>query len=176
MKKVLLTVAILASGFFVQAQKNVIKANPLGLLFGSAQFGYERAIGSKQSLELSAAFSSVKVTVGGSESKNLGYGAEAKYKLYFSSSKQAPRGWYGSPFVSFSSTKYDLANEKKASATTYGGGLLAGYQWVFGGGNSGFSLDLNFGAGYYSVNSDEGVSLNLKGLLPRVGLALGYAW
>ena len=96
--------------------------------------------------------------------------------MYFSSSKDAPRGWYGAPVVNFSS-----ANGKSGSSegkfSLFGAGAVAGYQWVFGGSDTGFALDLNFGAQYINAKTSGDISgITLDGVIPRIGLSLGYAF
>lgn len=177
MKKVCLLVTIALFSFVVQAQENVIKVNPLGLLFGSAQFGYEKALNDKSAIEVSLAYSSISATIGSdSDAKANGFGAEGKYKFYFSSTKDAVRGWYGAPVATYSSTKASSgSSDGKLSYLGVGG--VAGYQWVFGGGDSGFALDLNLGAQYISANTSGDITgTSIEGILPRLGLALGYAW
>lgn len=161
----------------VKAQENVIKANPLALANSSAEFSYERVLSKSKSLELAVAFTSIEANfTGGSKTKVSGFGAEGKYKLYFSSSNESPRGWYGAPVLGFSSATGKSGNlEGKVSAFT--AGAVAGYQWVFGGNDTGFALDLNFGAQYISAETSGSISgVTLDGVLPRIGLSLGYAF
>ena len=61
--------------------------------------------------------------------------------------------------------------------SAFGGGLVAGYQWVFGGSDSGFALDINLGAQYASTKTSGGITnIKFDGVLPRLGVSLGYAW
>lgn len=161
----------------VKAQENVIKVNPLGLAFGFTELSYERVLSEGSSLELSVAFTSIEAQfTGADKSRVTGFGAEGKYKFYFSSSKVAPRGWYGAPTVSFSSASGKSGvSEGEISAFAVGG--LAGYQWVFGGSDTGFALDLNFGAQYINAKTSGDISgITLDGVVPRLGLSLGYAF
>lgn len=161
----------------IHAQENAIKANPLGFFFGSAQFGYERALGEKSAFQIDVAYTNIKATVGGAEDTGVtGFGAEAKYKLYFSPSREAVRGWYAAPTITYSTAK-GTAGSVEGEVTLLAGGVVAGYQWVFGGGDSGFALDLNFGAQYASTSTSGDISsLSIDGFLPRLGLGIGYAW
>jgi hypothetical protein len=110
------------------------------------------------------------------KSNVTGFGAEAKYKLYFSSSNNAPRGWYGAPLVNFSSAS-GKSGSSEGKISLFGAGAVAGYQWVFGGNDTGFALDLNFGAQYVNVKTSGDISgITLDGILPRIGLSLGYAF
>lgn len=176
MKKLLLLIAIVGVGFTANAQKNVVKANPLALAFGSFEVGYERVVSESSSVELAVAYSSLKVnTIGGQvDAKSEGFGVEGKYKFYFGD--ETPRGWYAAPVVSYSSTSLDSAGES-GDFSFFGAGAVAGYQWVFGGGDSGFALDLNFGAQYASISTSGSISsTGIEGFLPKLGLSLGYAW
>ncbi len=178
MKKVLLLAVIaVAFTFKSNAQKNVVKANPLGLLFGVASVGYERAVSDKGAVEISAAYSSAKVVFDSNEEITAsGFGAEGKYKFYFSAERLAPRGWYFAPTITYANASAESDSES-GEVTIFGGGAVAGYQWVFGGGTSGFALDLNFGAQYISANVSGDIdSADIDGILPRVGLAIGYSW
>ena len=160
MKKFLLTIAMVAFGFAANAQKNVIKANPLGLAFGVADLSYAGA----------------DVTSGSEKISTSAIGAEGKFKFYFSSDKDAPRGWYAAPFVNYSSASAENNAGDDVGFSAFSGGALAGYQWVFGGGDSGFALDLNFGAQYVSASAKGDSSVSIDGFLPRLGVSLGYAW
>ncbi len=160
----------------VNAQKNVVKANPLGLAFGIADLSYERAVSDKSSFEIGMSYFGANVTAGNEVIKSSAIGGEGKYKFYFSSDKNAPRGWYAAPFVSYSKASASTSSGEEAGFSSFSGGALAGYQWVFGGGNSGFALDLNFGAQYMSVAETEGTTVSIDGFLPRLGLSIGYAW
>ena len=177
MKKLLLIAVFALVGLgTVNAQENIIKANPLGLLFGSAELGYERVLTEKSSIELSLAYSSTSVTLGSETSDATGFGAEGRYKFYLSSSKDTPRGWYAAPVATYASTSAESGNSK-GDLSYFGAGAVAGYQWIFGGGDSGFALDLSFGAQYVSATASGDISsFSLEGILPKLGLSLGYAW
>ncbi len=176
MKKFFLSIAMVAMGFTANAQQNVIKVNPLGLAFGSADISYERAISEKGAFEIGVSYASADVGLGTESITSSAIGGEGKYKFYFSSDKDAPRGWYAAPFVSYSQASVESSLGEDVGYSTFSGGALAGYQWVFGGGDSGFALDLNFGAQYISVSAATGTTVSLDGFLPRLGLSLGYAW
>ena len=177
MKKITLcTLAIL--GFMsLNAQKNVVKVNPVGLIFGSAQLGYERVLTDKSAIEISASYTRLDVTFDNSttETEN-GFGVEGKYKFYFSSSKSAPRGWYAAPLANYSNINGG-SGDNDGSVSIFGAGAVGGYQWVFGGNDSGFSLDLNLGAQYASISTDGNItSTDADGIIPRLGIAIGYAF
>ena len=177
MKKIMFTLFAAFVLSNVNAQENVIKVNPLGLLFGSAEFSYERALNEKSSAELSVAYINLNANFSNGEDAGVsGLGVEGKYKFYFSKSKDAPRGWYAAPVASYFSISGKAGNnDGKVSAVT--AGAIAGYQWVFGRSATGFALDLNFGAQYLSAQTSGDINgLTIGGILPRLGLAIGYAW
>ena len=176
MKKLLLSIAMVALAFTASAQENVVKLNPLALAFGSFEVSYERVVSESNSIEVALAYSSLKVNTSGGQvdAKTEGFGVEGKYKFYFADNN--PRGWYAAPAVSYSNTSLDSNNEK-GDLSYFGVGAVAGYQWVFGGGDSGFALDLNLGAQYASVTTSGSISsTSIDGILPKLGLSLGYAW
>lgn len=179
-RKLLMIAAVAVFGLSsVNAQENVVKVNPLGLLFGSAELSYERVLGDKSSVEIAVAYTTVNATFSnslGQEDKISGIGAEGKYKLYFSSVNDAPRGWYGPPVVTYSSITGKSGTDE-GTVSIFGAGAIAGYQWVFGGDDTGFALDPNLGAQYLNVNTSGDISgTSIDGILPRLGLALGYAF
>ncbi|WP_299124742.1 DUF3575 domain-containing protein [uncultured Winogradskyella sp.] len=177
MKKLFLAAFAVFAFANVNAQENVVKVNPLGLIFGSAQFSYERVLNEGSSVELSLAYTNLNANFSsGEEAKVNGFGAEGKYKLYFSSSNDAPRGWYGAPVVSYSSISGGSGSEE-GKVNIFGAGVIGGYQWVFGGNATGFALDLNLGVQYINVSTSGDIdSLTVDGILPRLGLSIGYAW
>ena len=176
MKKLLLAVAMVAFGFSANAQKNVIKANPLGLAFGVADLSYERVVSDKTSFEIGLSYAGAEVTSGSEVVSTNAIGGEGKFKFYFSSENDAPRGWYAAPFVSYSNASASSSSGEDVGFSAFSGGALAGYQWVFGGGDTGFALDLNFGAQYVSASATGDTSVSIDGFLPRLGVSLGYAW
>ncbi len=167
----------LAVAFFtfaiVNAQQDVVKVNPLGLVFGSFNAAYEHALSDKSSLEIGANYFNWK-------NLNLaGFGGEVAYHFYFSKNNDAPEGIYAAPFLSanglsYTYTEYTYTNTvvKTDSAFGIGGGVKAGYQWIF---DSGLALDLFFGYGYTSLKFKE-ADYNYSGGLPRLGLSVGYAF
>jgi hypothetical protein len=168
-------IAIVAFGT-VNAQENVVKLNPAGLAFGTIQLSYEKALNSSSAAELSIGYTNVKAKFDSEDAKISGFGAELKYKFYFSSSYDAPRGWYAAPLINYSSAN-GSSNNKSGKVSAFGGGVVGGYQWIFGGGATGFALDINLGAQFLSANvSGDITSSNFDGFLPRLGVSLGYGW
>lgn len=174
MKKLLFTffISLMVSGASFAQEKapaNVVKVNPLGLLFGNLNFTYERAISAHSSLNATVGYTSLSATVDGENTRLTGFGVGGGYRYYFSADKVAPDGWYVGPNAAYSS-----ATIEGAGVSTFGVGALAGHQWVF---DSHFDLDLFFGAQHLSVNTTGDISeLNVSGILPQLGLALGFAF
>src|SRR5688500_11819499 len=104
MKKMFFVIALAATSFAVKAQDaptNVVKLNPLGLIFGSANVAYEKALNEKSSFLIAPQFGGFKL--GGVKYSSFGLGAE--YRLYLSNSKSAPEGFYAGPGLAFTSGK-----------------------------------------------------------------------
>lgn len=112
----LFSVVLLFVSLGSHAQKNVIKVDPLGLLFNTAQLSYERVIGEKSSLELSLNFNKVTGSLStlsnDTEVNTLGF--EGKYKFYFSSVQMAPKGWYVAPVANYSSSTLKVVKVVKS--------------------------------------------------------------
>jgi hypothetical protein len=176
MKKLnLVTVFILLGFIGASAQQNVVKINPVGLLFGSAELSYERVLSNKSSVELSLAYSRSNVGFSTGEEKATGFGVEGKYKFYVSASKNAPRGFYAAPVLTYASSKAERGT-LKGKVSYLAGGAIAGYQWVFGS-ESEFSIDLNAGVQYVSASvSGDVLSASIDGIIPKLGIGFGYAW
>lgn len=177
MKK--LSIAIIAVFAFIgglQAQESAVKANPLGLVFGAAQFGYEHLITEKSSFEVSLAYANVGAAVDGESVRATGLGIDGRYKFYFSPSKVGIRGWYAAPTAGYISTKA-TSSDSEGKLSWFSAGAVSGYQWVFGGGTTGFALDLNFGVQYVNAKTSGDISgVTIDGILPKLGVSLGYAW
>ena len=106
--------------------------------------------------------------------KSTGIGGATKYKFYLSKEKEAPKGLYLAPEISYNNTKYKSGNVD-FRLSVYGGGLLFGHQWILFGDDSGLAIDLNFGAGYYIVDI-KGPATYGDGILPKGNLSFGYAF
>jgi hypothetical protein len=178
MRKVLFVSLLFLGALTVNAQEgngqNVIKVNPLGLLFGSANVGYERALNEKSSFVIAPQFGGFKL--GGV--KYSSFGAGAQYRFYFSKTKTAPEGFYAAPQISFVSGKVKFEgfdSEEETKFSSFGGGAMVGNQWIF---NSGFVIDLGAGVMYqkfnYKDNEDNSFAFKGSGMLPALSFSLGY--
>jgi Protein of unknown function (DUF3575) len=156
-------------------RKNVVKVNPLGLIFGAASISYERAISEKNSIVIAPTFGAFKL--GGF--KYSSFGLSGEYRFYLSKGKTAPEGLYAAPGLGFNTGKVKQDGvSTQAKFTSFGGKAVIGNQWIFG---SGFTLDLNGGISYssYSYKDNTGSGFNglkASGILPALGFSLGYAF
>ena len=179
MRKLLLLCFLVLSSIKVLAQrstepvKNSVKANPLGLLFGSPDLlSYERAISDHSTLLLGLGYSSLSV-------EDLSYkakGINLQYRYYF---KEAIKDWYVLGSVASTSGKLSSSSESIEYSNILIGSK-AGYQWVW---ESGFSLDLGGGFNYVIYDYDlTGVtslsesSIKANGVVLSLGFGLGYSW
>ncbi|MBV7440605.1 porin family protein [Weeksellaceae bacterium TAE3-ERU29] len=180
MKKFLLLLSIAFAGSVcLQAQqerKNVVKTNPLGLLFGSFGLTYERAFTNNVSGELGLEIASTKVKSNTEEVKANGFGGRAAIR-YFFGSHGAPKGWNITPQISYSSASAEFKSEKNkdTNVNVFAVGVIGGYQFLTTGG---FVADLGLGAGYYNFDSDGNTDLTFQfnGIGPMARIGLGYAF
>lgn len=176
MKKTILVISAAFICMAAVAQKgdggkqNVVKVNPLGILFGVASVGYERVLDAKSSVQFNAYFGGLSVA--GNKYTNLGAGVD--YRRYFGSSSEAPKGFYVSPGVGVLNTKVKVGSSN-GTATGVSLKAVAGNQWVFG---SGFVIDLNGGIQYTNITPKiNGVNYDkYSGVYPAIGFSLGYAF
>jgi hypothetical protein len=160
-------------------KKNLLKVNLLSPLLRTGSFFYERTLSSNSSLMLGLFYTGFSVD----DVSFSGFGLTPAYRYYLSSTKQAPIGFYVSPYGRF--MRFSLANnltKDKGTLTTYGLGLELGYQWVF---KDIISLNVFGGIGYSAgtftatdnSNIDNlngsGVGVDISRLL---GLSLGVAF
>ena len=168
--------AFVTKGFAQDEYQNVVKLNPLGALFGSANLAYERALSEKSSVVIAPSFGMLKS--GGFKYTTFGLGAE--YRFYFSKEKEAPMGFYAAPGVGFSFGQakiddiYGDGEDSKTNITAINAKGVIGYQWIFG---SGFTVDLNGGLQYVKFKfKSDGFGIPLSGILPAVGASIGYSF
>ena len=179
MKKIILSVAILSISIAAVAQKksesdfkNVVKVNPLGLLFGTANVSFEHVLTEKSAVQGNLQFGSISFL--GVKYTNIGAGVD--YKFYLSHTKTAPNGFYASPGIGFYSTtiKDGSGSFKGAGAIIKG---VVGNQWAW---ESGFALDLFGGINYFAgskITGSGGTTYSkFSGALPALGVSLGYAF
>ncbi len=160
MKKLLVLGAIvLVSVVKLSAQEQAAKVNPLGILFGVANAGFEFSTNETQSLTISALYYDI---AGAS-----GIGAGAEYRFYFSSG-EALRGWHAGPGVGYLSLGDGFDN----NAGFFNVGGEVGHQWIFG---EHFLVDVFATASFVTGGSDD-LLVSVDGLVVGLGASIGYAW
>lgn len=155
MRKFLLVGALFLAFNFTNAQKHIIKANPMGLASGFANIGYEFVASDSETGTIAGVYFN--------KNKISGSGLGIEYRFYFSS--EAAKGLHGGPSVGILSLSYENNSELVFSI-----GAETGYQWIIG---KHFALDV-FGAYGFLVGTDK-----LNGLDKSVasfGISIGYAW
>jgi hypothetical protein len=179
MKKIIFSVAFLIIGSIAFAQdgpQNVIKANILSPILKSGSFFYERALNEKSSFQLGVGFTAYKEDESGV--KISGFFITPEYRMYLSANKTAPAGFYAAPFLRYQNLKIEDEFDK-ATLTTFGGGVVAGHQWIF---RERFSLDMFLGPNYNSGNvkitsgSQPDIPTSFKGFGIRTGVTFGLAF
>lgn len=183
MKKSIFIGIFLLSMGITYAQKNVVKFNPLSLLFvWSDLVTYERGIGNHSSLQLGAGIKNSNNLNG-----ELKYrGGSLMYRYYI---KESLSKFYGGIEMSYArvNEEYDefsflpteYPDSSKFDFNIFAVGARAGYQWSW---DFGLILDLNLGANYLNVNytkielgdpSDESHMLK-NGINPNLAFSIGY--
>ncbi|TXF79080.1 DUF3575 domain-containing protein [Chryseobacterium sp.] len=189
MKKLLLVGALALFGA-VNAQENSIKVNPAALLGGSDLITFEHKLGDNFSGVIGAGYGGFKF----GSNKYTTYGGGLQGRYYFD---EAMTGFYGAAVADYTAGKVKIENSfsfsmdpsmptetqsAEADISAIGGGLRAGYQWIF---DSGITLDINLGASYKSFKykwnnaADEtfyGDNLKASGVLPTGSLGIGYSF
>lgn len=178
MKKTLLACALFVGALSANAQKqNVFKLNIFSPIAKSGSFFYERALNAKSSAQLGVGFTAYNK----SDVKISGIFLTPEYRFYLSSTNEAPQGFYVGPFIRYQNLKIeDKAASDKATLSTFGGGLVAGRQWIF---SDIVSLDIFAGPSYNSgkLKYDDGagnteIPGSFEGFGARVGVTLGIAF
>lgn len=180
MKKalILLIVIVLAVPSFCQekpdvaTEKNVLKVNPLSLIFVTGSVFYEHRLSDMVSGQFGFGYMGLKVK----DTKFTGILLTPEVRIY--PKKNAIDGFYIAPYLRYQN--YSLqSGPDKGTLSLMGGGVLFGRQWIM---KSGFAMDLFFGGHYSSsslkVNSgtDNFDTNLLTGFGIRVGFALGFAF
>ena len=164
MKKIMLTVLVaVITMVTVKAQENIVKFNPLALVVGSIELGYETAITDKSSVQVDLGY----VNFNSSGLDYTGFGAGLQYRMYLQD-KDVLVGWFAGPYASYASSK---ANDLKVSVLS--GGAVVGYQWNW----NPITLDLYGGPGYFSVDADEqDFDFGFDGFGLKLGFSIGYSF
>jgi hypothetical protein len=170
----LAAVAVLACTVSVSAQtkSNMLSTNPLGMIFGIFNLEYQKGIGEKDAIGISAMYWKpplIDLSI---------IGASISYNIYF---KSTFHGFFIKPSVSigFASWKFTTIDMTSSSfgtktedktAMDFGLGAIAGYRWLW---NGGFSIGLGGGM-TYTFGSFEGIDFG--GVSPALLFDLGWAF
>jgi hypothetical protein len=180
MKKIYVTFFFLVFVAIVTAQKykksevsNVIKVNPISIIYGKGSISYERVINEKSSLQANIYVGGI--TFGGEKLGGFGFGIDYKR---FLSDLEAPRGFYLSPGIEYGTLSLPLSDAQNSipdkAFSTRG---IIGKQWVK---DSGFTIDI-FGGIYYFLtgddrNKDGSLITKKSGFLRSFGISFGFAF
>ncbi len=176
-KLILASLLIIGFAYAANAQRNVIKTNPIGMLFGYFPIGLEHTFDEHSSMDIGLRFTWQDASLNGVGKTFFGVGGYAAYRYYFGTSDPAPRGFYLSPLVSYNySTASDAGETGHFTTLNFSG--LVGYQWVFPKtALKGFALDLAGGVAYYNTTSSDNVfNVGIDSYGPNIRLAIGYAF
>lgn len=167
MKKILIAAILtIAFAYNANAQKNVIKFNPLGLVFGNAGLDYERVVSNRQSFQIEAGYAFLNFA----DNTYRGFAVGAQYRFYLQKKYSAPKGWFAAPFLSYCATRF---NEDELQATIFSAGAILGYQWQL----EPVAIDFYFGPGYFERSADaEGFDAGFDGIGLKAGLAVGLGF
>lgn len=150
----------------VQAQRelpNVLKINPISLAFGNFNLSYQRGLSDASAIQIGANYwyriLGVEVS---------GIGVRGAYQFFLTNKvKPAPEGFYIGPQIAYNALTDKETDEK---ITTFGVGLMLGYQWVW---DSGIALDLGAGP-MYQFGKETTTGTSYEGFLPNIVIAIGY--
>ena len=181
---VVLVVIFNAANVFGQSEKSsIIKLNPLSLGVATLNVQFEHAVSENNSWQLGVFYTGISV----SDTKFSGFGITPEYRFYLSSSKPAPKGFFAAPYLryqNFSLSTTNSANSVKSKATlsSFGGGVIFGYQTLIA---DKISFEVFLGPSYSSSSisvKDNANSDNFStgtfgsGIGVRTGITFGIAF
>jgi len=152
MKKITLLIFLYTLCIQINAQSKIIKANPLGLVFGIANLGVEFSGKKNQSTSIYALYYSR------SDTKGFGIGLEQRF--YFNSTQL--KGFHAGPSIGY----LKLNDNYNEDFNVFSLGAEIGHQWFL---NKSFTIDVFSGVGFLIENIGMNLSVGL-------GVSLGYAW
>jgi len=154
-----------------------ITLNPLGFVLGAYNANYEVVTGNQSSIVGSGIF--MHYGLGDASFTSIGGGAS--YRYYTKGG--APNGFYVGPSVSIASATVEVktidwwtgdTQTDSANVMVFGVGATAGHQWILDSGLV-FNLQAGLTASFGNTSIDED-DINVGGVAPSFGFALGYAW
>lgn len=155
-KSLFLSVIALLLFYTSNAQTSAVKINPIGLIFGVANAGYEFEVSDSRTVTISGIYYSI----GGIS----GFGVGGEYRFYLSD--DSLRGWHAGPSVGYLGLSDDFNNS--SGFFTIGG--EGGHQWIIG---DSFVVDAFASVGFLAGNSSF-ASFNTVSI--GIGASIGYAW
>lgn len=199
MKKFTFVIAVIVAmsfGMKAQAQQNAIKLNIFSLAVGTFNASFEHALNDNHTAQLGFYYLGYKTGGGTYKTSFSGIGITPEYRIYFD---EALSGWYIAPYLryqnytlkqDYDSYTYDQYGDvigtetktAKGTLQTFGGGVVAGHQWLLG---EHFTIDLFLGPGYNggSVKVTDGQDSNVNfstglfdGFSIRWGVTFGFAF
>lgn len=195
MKKFTFVIAVIAAmsfGMKAQAQQNAIKLNIFSLAVGTFNASFEHAINDNHTAQLGFYYLGYKTGSGTYKTSFSGIGITPEYRIYFD---EALSGWYIAPYLRYQNytlkqdyDDYDTNGNyigvatAKGTLQTFGGGVIAGHQWLLG---EHFTIDMFLGPGYNGgsvkvTDGDENQANFSTGLFDgftiRWGVTFGFAF
>jgi hypothetical protein len=167
---------MMGGNVFAQKQ-NVFKINIFSPLVRTANFQFEHVLGEKKSGQLGFFYTGFKV----SDTKFSGFGITPEFRFYPGDKRKAPAGFFVAPFLRYQSFNLkDQVNTDEATYSSFGGGLILGFQGLIG---NVVSLEAFLGPSYNSgslkVKSGNSSDFSLgsfDGFGLRAGVTLGIAF
>jgi Protein of unknown function (DUF3575) len=193
MKQVVLSLALLAaSATAASAQRaHAIKINPVSAAVRTGSLFYEHKVGDNSSAQLGLAITDCRVGASDTKSRLTGITIMPEYRFYLSG--EALDGFYLAPFLRFRSfrasdqvweydgyTNTDVYVDRRANIMAYGGGAVAGRQWLVA---DQITLDIYLGlsqnGSFFSTKDNvtaQDFDYDFDGLGIRSGFTLGVAF
>jgi len=159
MKKITLILIFLSFNAF--SQKHILKTNPVGDIFKIYNLGYELKVTEK---------SSAQITIYDHNFSNYsGYAISGEYRMYF---KEALKGWFWGPNLTFLKVKDVTENLNNENYNLYGVNAEIGRQWFI---SKKITFDFLIGAGYgvYHNTIENDKEGSLAGIL---SFSFGYSF
>ena len=139
------------------AQENAVKVNPIGLVFGIANAGYEFEVNDSQTVTVSGIYYGLTGI--------SGFGIGGEYRFYLTD--DSFRGWHAGPAVGYLGLSEKITDSSSGFFSIGGEG---GHQWIVG---ENIVLDAFIGI---SVLTGSGNFSTLNTVSPTLGFSVGYAW
>ena len=189
-KQLLVPTLLLAGASVAQAQSNVIKLNTVSLGVKTLSLFWEHQTAIDRSLNIGVFVTDYSHERSGSlqsQTQFQGFGLTTEYRIH--PGTEALRGFFYGPYLRFQHYNYSETSvfytnvpvEDKATLTTFGGGIVLGWQGIIA---NHISIEPFVGVGYAAGEVDNlddkhgtlTIENGIRGLEVRLGLNLGYAF